>query len=366
MRHSPSLVRRIAVALLVTTLGFSVLCTAAQAGFVPGPLMRLHAKLARLARNTPGRVAFDIEDLTTGYTTGYQAGETMPAASTIKVPVMVEVFKQMEAGDFDFNTMMTLYAHDRDYGWGQLAYAPLGSRYSVRTLLGKMIDESDNTAANMLIRLVGRNTINATMRELGFDHTVLRTAIRTQSRSVRRMLQSSPADMTRLLALMAQGKLIDPWASAEMISILEGQQLNTLLPEPLPQGLVIAHKTGSLDHTLDDVGIVYAQGAPYVVSVMTTDLPSLSQGRRFIRDLSLATYDDLEAFARWRQRAGIHLRFDRNVPSPGLSPDLAQWTDLAATGSRSARAARRWASPSAGSAALLRARSARTSGQSSR
>ena len=104
--------------------------------------------------------------------------------------------------------------------------------------------------------------------------------------SVRQALESSPADMVRLLAMMAKRELVDDWSSNEMISILEGDQINTLLPEPLPQGIAIAHKTGSFFDTLNDVGIVYGD-APYVIAVMTTHLPSLDMGRTFIRALSL-------------------------------------------------------------------------------
>ena len=69
---------------------------------------------------------------------------------------------------------------------------------------------------------------------------------------------------------MAHGELVDQWSSNEMISILEADQVNTLLPQPLPPDVPIAHKTGSFFDTLNDAGIVYAENAPYVIAVMTT------------------------------------------------------------------------------------------------
>jgi beta-lactamase class A len=97
---------------------------------------------------------------------------------------------------------------------------------------------------------------------------------------------------------MAKDQLIDEWSSRAMIAILRGQRHNGLLPEPLPSGTEIAHKTGTLHDTLNDVGIVYLNGDdPYVIAVMTTDLPTLDAGRRFIRGVSRMAYDALGRFA---------------------------------------------------------------------
>jgi len=89
-----------------------------------------------------------------------------------------------------------------------------------------------------------------------------------------------------------------------MIAIMEAQEINTLLPEPLPE-VPIAHKTGSFNDTLNDVGIVYAGSSPYVIAVMTTNLPSLSSGRTFIRHVSKLAYSSLHNFAKWREANGF-------------------------------------------------------------
>jgi beta-lactamase class A len=269
----------------------------------------------------PASTAVEIMDLSTGYRVGYNAGAVMPAASTIKVPVMVEVFKQLENGRFALDRRVTLLASDKDYGSGTLCYGPVGSTYSVDELLSAMIDVSDNTATNMLIRLVGIRAINREMYALGLRHTHLRGYVRTDNWAVRQALQSSPRDMVRLLELMAKRELVDDWSSNEMISILEGDQINSLLPEPLPQGIAIAHKTGSFFDTLNDVGIVYATD-PYVIAVMTTHLPSLDAGRTFIRSLSLLTFNAESRMAAWRSVSGIQAFSETNGITP---PDLRYW-----------------------------------------
>jgi beta-lactamase class A len=288
------------VALLAIVASFT---SVAKAQNEPTPLVQLQETLRNVGAHAPVRLAVEVKDLSTGFISGYNMNAVMPAASTIKIPIMVEVFRQMEAGKFGFNRRVELLAGDRDWGSGNIAESPVGATFPVSTLLEQMITVSDNTAANMLIRLVGRHNINATMRELGLHHTHLADYIRTAEWSVRTSLRTTPSDMVSLLSDMAKNKLIDEWSSKKMIGILEGQEINTLLPEPLPD-IPIAHKTGSFNDTLNDVGIVYAD-APYVIAVMTTDLPSLPMGRNIIRHISKVAYTNFQRYAKWRLANGL-------------------------------------------------------------
>jgi len=295
--------RTFAALLAAAVLSLFVPAPAGAQVDVPAPLEQLQATLRDAAADAPGMAAYAVSDLATGYTSGYNMNAVMPAASTIKIPIMVEVFKHMAAGDFDFNRRVELLAGDRDWGSGNICNSPTGSTFPVSTLLTQMITVSDNTAANMLIRLVGRRNINATMADLGLHHTHLADYIHTAEWSVRTSLRTTPSDMVRLLTHMAKNQLIDEWSSRKMIAILEQQEINTLLPAPLP-GILIAHKTGSFDDTLNDVGIVYGS-EPYVIAVMTTDLPSLPAGRDFIHHISRVAYTRMEQLAHWRMENGL-------------------------------------------------------------
>ena len=320
--------RRIAAIVLTITV-FALLQAVperASAG-VPPPLAALRAQMRSLASRVPASTAVEVLDLSTGYSVGYNAGESMPAASTIKIPVMVEVFRQLERGRFDLQRHVTLLASDKDYGSGELCSAPAGSSYPVSELLSKMIDVSDNTATNMLIRLVGRRNINSSMTELGLERTRLTSDVRTSGWSVRETLRSSPADMVHLLAMMAKRQLVDEWSSGQMIAILEDDQYNTLIPAPLPEDVPIAHKTGSFFDTLNDVGIVYEQEAPYVMAVMTTGLPSQNLGRAFIHTLSRDAFDQEQRLAQWRGASGIQT-FVGAAPA-SLAPDIRYWSNSA-------------------------------------
>lgn len=323
--------RRICAIVVMTLLSVSFVPSGARA-MAPPPAMRsLRAGLHSLVVRFPATTGVEVLDLSSGFHVGYNAAASMPAASTIKVPVMVEVFRQLELGHFDLTRRMTLLGSDKDNGSGDLCDEPSGGTYSVADLLARMIDVSDNTATNMLIRLVGRSNINSTMLNLGLEHTHLTSDVRTGSYAVRQSLRTSPDDMVHLLSLMAKRQLVDDWSSNEMISILEEDQINTLLPAALPDDVPVAHKTGSFFDTLNDVGIVYADDAPYVIAVMTTHLPSLSLGRWFIRSLSRLTFDQEARLATWRSTVGIST-FANGAPGSN-SPDIRYWQDPNATAS---------------------------------
>jgi len=292
-----------------------------------GPLADFQAQLSAFSTRAPGHVGIAIEDLRTGATSGFNSGAEMPAASTIKIPVMVEVFRQLlEGKKFDLNTKLVLRRSDKDWGSGDLCSARAGTSYTVQRLLSLMIDVSDNTATNMLIRLVGRQNINDTMTEYGLTHTRLRDSIRSEGPSIRWALRSSPADMMHLLGKMAKKELVDDWASGEMISILRDQQHNGLIPEPLPVGTEIAHKTGTLHDTLNDVGIVFGPGGddPYVIAVMTTDLRSLESGRRFIRGVSKMAFAALGRLATLQDDGTFNAGAESERAAPQM-PDQKMW-----------------------------------------
>jgi beta-lactamase class A len=342
MKHRSRAVRPWLLALLVAAAPLCAAPAGASAAEAPGPLAGLQLQLSALVGHAPGRVGIAVEDLATGMTSGVNQGASLPAASTIKIPVMVEVFKQMEAGELDLNTVVHLEATDRDWGWGDMADATPGTARTVKQLLWLMITQSDNTATNMLIRVVGRAHINATMLDLGLRNTRLGDYIRSETETIRYALRTSPHDMLTLLDAIARDRLVDQWSSREMLAILEGQKHNGLLPAPLPEGVKIAHKTGSLHDTLNDVGIVYNADEPYVIAVMTTQLPDLDLGRAFIHRVSRTAYDSFSRFATWREEQGI-AAFSPLDPgslpdAAPASPDEQMWNTAPAFGTGAAAA----------------------------
>jgi beta-lactamase class A len=277
-------------------------------GFVDrAAVVRLHAlapALARLAQSTDGLVAITVGDLRSGRAIAINGGVNLPAASTIKIAVMVEVFRQISVGRFSLSRTVSLLDRDRDCGYGDLCEKGWGTQYRVADLLYDMIDESDNTATNMLIRLVGRQSINQTMLGLGLLQTRLDDSIHSDGDI--RGLRTSADDMLKLLSMLSARSVVDEGASDMMLALLAGQRHNDLLPAPLPKDLVIAHKTGTLHDTLNDVGIVELEGAPYVICVFSTHLSDLDDGQRLIRRASLLTFRSFQTTA--QERADTNAR----------------------------------------------------------
>lgn len=268
--------------------------TAASIDRDPGDmaLAQLEPKLHRLANRLPGLVSLSIVNLGDGSTISINGDSNMPAASVIKIPVMVEVFRQATIGKFTLRRRVMVLDRDRDWGYGDLCDAPWGKQYTVWELLWRMITRSDNTATNMLVRLVGRRNVNRTMQDLGLAQTHLGDTIHSDGDI--RVLRTSANDMTKLLWAIADHRVVNERADDLMLEILAGQRHNTLLPQPLPKGLVVEHKTGTLHDTLNDVGIVELPGSPYVICVLTTHLGDLDYGESFIRRVSRLTFDAFE------------------------------------------------------------------------
>jgi len=295
----------------------------------PAVLTRLRAlepRLRMLANRTPGLVAISVADANGRESININGDENLPAASVIKLPVMVEVMRQVALGKFTLNRQVTLYEQDRDCGFGALCDDDAGMRFSVRNLTRIMIADSDNTATNMLIRLVGRQNINATMAGLGLTQTSLGDSIHDGSSSIR-SLRTSANDMMRLLAMLAGRRLVNERASDAMLAVLAAQRHNGYIPKPLPKGTIVAHKTGTLHDTLNDVGIVDLEGSPYIICVLTTHLDDLDDGARFIRRASKAVYETMRAARADEAAAAVPVPSPSEpVPQPSPSEPFIQST----------------------------------------
>ena len=204
-------------------------------------LAALAPKLERLASRMPGIVAISVADLSGDHVIAINGDVNLPAASTIKVPVMVEVFRQIAQGRFTQSTTIALTDGDRDCGYGSLCDAHWGARYSVSALLRLMIERSDNTAANMLIRKVGRQNVNATMAGLGLVQTRLGDSIRSDGDI--RELRTSTNEMMDL-SMIARHDVVNDAACSAMIAFHRATPQHAAT-EGFAESPPIAHKTGT-------------------------------------------------------------------------------------------------------------------------
>ena len=235
-------------------------------------------------RALPGHIGFYVKDTVTGETISYQADLPVVAASVIKVPVMVEAFRQKEAGELDFAREVEIRPEDKLPSCGALTYLHDGIRVQIRDLVTLMIILSDNTATNLLIDILGKDRIQKTISDMGLQGTVLRRKLFMAELS-RQGIENcvTAGDMGKLLEGLLEGRMVSPEASREMLGILLHQRLNGKMPFYLHSlDIDCAHKTGEDDGITHDVGIIYAKH-PLIFCFVSehTDVP---KAERVIQD----------------------------------------------------------------------------------
>lgn len=257
-----------------------------------GPLLPgLEGRIKAVIKKSKGRVGVAARDLVTGQAILSNAEESFVAASIIKLPVMIEVYRQARDGRLRLDQPVELKAQDKVGGAGILMELHDGIQLTLEDLLNLMIVISDNTATNLLIDLVGVENVNRTMTALGAGGTVLRRKLMIVE-LIEKGIQNyvTPRDILMLLEKMVAGQMVDAGASAAMLEIMKRQQYNEKIPKRLPEGLVIAHKTGDLSRVSHDVGVIYAPGGPLALCVMTSGIGDVDFANATIAEITRLIY----------------------------------------------------------------------------
>lgn len=229
----------------------------------------LAASIARAARtvSSTARLGVAARNLTTGDRVDLRANEIFPSASVNKVAILTEIFNQIASGQ-------------------------LRRSSALDASMERMITLSDNDAANRLLDLVGEQNVNATMAGLGLRNTQMHNYFSNSRGPLDPGFnQTTPAEMATLFALVATGKLVSPAASQEMLGLLSRAQDNSKIVRGLPPGTRVAHKSGWYAGVANDVGIVYAPRATYVVAVFSVGTPDPETGNRLVAAVSQAVYE---------------------------------------------------------------------------
>ncbi|NJP06240.1 MAG: serine hydrolase [Chloroflexaceae bacterium] len=176
-----------------------------------------------------------------------------------------------------------------------MQYDPPGSTYPVRELVARMLYDSDNTAANMLIdHLGGFAPVNETMQQIGATQTVLqRRMMDFEALAAGYDNLTSPADMALLFQLLYTGAFPDAAGSQEIINALLQTTDRQKIPAQLPPDVAVAHKIGTLPQVEHDAGIVQLPGQPYILVLMSQELVSNAAGINTIATASRLVYDEI-------------------------------------------------------------------------
>lgn len=220
------------------------------------------------------------------------------AASTMKVPVMIELFRQVELGQRNLDDTVvvtnqftsiqdgspyTLSAtEDSD---GEI-YKALGSRLSFRQLVEASIVVSSNLATNILIEHLGASNVQATIDRMGANGVkVLRGVEDQKAFDAGKNNTTSARGLLVLFDAIGKGTAVSPAASKMMVEILSRQQFNEGIPAGLPEGTKVAHKTGWITRIRHDAGLVYGP-RPYVLVVLTRGIDDPAVADRLIADIT--------------------------------------------------------------------------------
>jgi beta-lactamase class A len=204
------------------------------------------------------RYAVVVKDLRDGRGVAINAERIFYAASLFKLEVMFEVFHQREAGLIDFGERYIASDYYAQFGLGPHLIAQC-DEVTVEQALGAMMSVSDNTAAVMLQDRAGAGNINASMRALGLEHTALLSDA----------LPLTAADVALLLEAVARGDAVSEDASQEMVDLLATEKIDDRIPSGVPEGTLVAHKTGNWENATHDAGIVYGEKSAYVVVLLS-------------------------------------------------------------------------------------------------
>ena len=297
MRFESHLVRAIGAMLLVSVVTKTA---AAQRGD------SLRVRLESRITETPGAVvSVYYKSLSSGELVTIAPDSSYHAASTMKVPVMIEFFRQVERGGLspaqpvllvnqfasivDGSSFSVAPIDDSD----STMYLRVGERVPARELVERMIVRSSNLATNAVIALIGAEHADSTAHALGARNIRVLRGVEDGKAFQKGMNNTTTArDLGLLLEAIQKHTAASARSCDTMLAILGRQEFNDEIPAGLPPGTKVAHKTGSITAVLHDAAIVYPAGrSPYVLVVLTRNIPDARVARTLIADLSRLVYE---------------------------------------------------------------------------
>ena len=269
------------------------------------PLAQLEQQIRAELAKEKGIFAVAFKNLSTDEEILISARDSFHAASTMKTPVLIELYKQAAAGQFslqdsvlvknEFKSIVdgSLYSMDiDDDSEGQL-YNAIGSKRTIADLAYDMIIYSSNLATNILIELVDAKKVTQSMRELGApDIEVLRGVEDNKAYELGLSNSTTAFDLMAIYEKLGRGEVVSEQASQEMIDILLDQKFNEIIPAQLPKTVKVAHKTGVITAVHHDSGIVILpDGRKYVLVLLSRELGDFDSGTAKMADISKMIYD---------------------------------------------------------------------------
>jgi len=261
--------------------------------------MKLEKSILDIDRGLDGVMGVAIVDLTDGHKYLLHANDVYPQASSIKICVLAELYRQAQQGKLKLTDLYTVNAADlvRDSDiMGGLT--PGVTQITLRDLATMMVAVSDNSATNVLIDRVGMDNVNAFLKAQGLRDTRLRRKMMDLKAAAEgRENVSTPNEMLNLLQALYRDEILNKEMTADFFKVLSTHK-DSWIPRNLPDDLRIADKPGALEGVRNDSGVIFVDKRPYVLCVMTTYLHRERDGEEAITNISLAAWRMFDRLAR--------------------------------------------------------------------
>jgi beta-lactamase class A len=291
---------------IVTLLTLACLCLAVSAQTSPPPTekqtvlwMKLEKSILDIDRGLDGVMGVAIVDLTDGHKYLLHANDVYPQASSIKICVLAELYRQAQQGKLKLTDLYTVNAvdlvQDSDIMGG---LTPGVTQVTLRDLATMMVAVSDNSATNVLIDRVGMDNVNAFLKAQGLRDTRLRRKMMDLKAAAEgRENVSTPNEMLNLLQALYRGEILNKEMTGDFFKVLSTHK-DSWIPRNLPDDLKIADKPGALEGVRNDSGVIFVDKRPFVLCIMTTYLHRERDGEEAISNISLAAWRMFDRLAR--------------------------------------------------------------------
>jgi len=248
------------------------------------------ASVARTAEEAGGTIGVAIV-APSGERFSYHGDRKFGAASTVKIPLMIEIFRQIDRGERSLDDEYALTAEDIAIGSGVMLHLHHGMTFTLNDLIYLMISISDNTATNILIDFAGMDAVNSTMRSLGMNDSILGRKMKGRpAQADEQENWATPEDYVKAVQALLDGSAASADSCQKMLAMLEKQQNSRRIARFLPEGNDIrwGSKTGSVKGVTNDVGFVTTGEGTLVLAVYCEGLPDQHLGEKAIGDISRA------------------------------------------------------------------------------
>jgi beta-lactamase class A len=267
----------------------------------------LHEELETLAlKNKARAIGVALHDLETGFRFSLRGDRWFHAASTIKVAVLLAVFRAADEGRFRLDDSLhvrnrflsaadgSLFRVSQDRDATPELYAVIGRTAKISALAQAMICGSSNLATNLLLDFVGVEYARTALREAEVYGVELRRGVEDHGAHERGINNEATADGLLSLLSAIRGDFLTPESKREVIRILLEQRFNSMIPAGLPPHATVAHKTGEISTACHDIGIVYLpEREPYIAAILTEFDPDTDGRRETVAAISKAIYRSL-------------------------------------------------------------------------